>query len=316
MKRGLVIAGAMVLAGLGWPTRAHDLRGALVQQPSGTSRQIALALEHEGATENVKSVLNNLRLWPVRRRLTICFLSGSMELRSRVAKVMRTQWPIGSLSGGNLDFDTASFNQLADCGAPAKADIRVDFQAGKGHWSYVGIESLDHVPSMNFDNITSKTEVDFQTIVTHEMGHALGLEHEHQNPGIPKACGWDYDFLWAHYNWASEADMHANLDQLQDTLQRGQHAYTFSSYDKRSNMHYSFEAAAFTQGKQSPCFIEQQNSTPSDKDRAAIQVAYTTGSGQPKAVKGMAEDLKKLYGQPAYAGLRRLIDLKASLAPQ
>lgn len=302
---------------LGWATGladAHDLRGASTQEVKSASRQITKALAEAGADANTKSVLSNLRLWPVPHRLTICFLSGSAALRARVTAVMQESWPVGTLSSGRLDFDKTSFQQAADCGPQPTADIRVAFVPGDGHWSYVGIESVQHTPSMNFDAIESKPAEDFQRIVSHEMGHALGLEHEHQSPAAPKDCGWDFDYIWTHYSWKTQEEMRYNLDRLQDYVQQGRHAYRFSTYDQGSNMHYFFEPAGFTGGEKSPCFIKAQNRLPSDLDLASMRMAYGNNAhAQQEAAKGSSPTLLKLYSQPGYADLRQLIDLKSDL---
>ena len=91
------------------PASSHDLIGAITQEPNGASRSIALALSEAVADESTRSVLNNLRLWPVPRKLTICFVSGPSELRNRVTSAMMRNWPIASLSSARLDYDKESF---------------------------------------------------------------------------------------------------------------------------------------------------------------------------------------------------------------
>src|SRR6267143_7739 len=154
----------------------HDAAGIVNQEVNSASRSIQAALAATPVSEaETRSVLNNLRLWPVPRRLSICFVSGAPALRKRVAETMSSAWPIADLSEGRLDFDPASYETQPDCGTKPSSDIRVDFQERNGHWSYVGVESLQHVPSMNFDHIESFSLEDFRRIVAHEFGNALGL---------------------------------------------------------------------------------------------------------------------------------------------
>ncbi len=71
------------------------------------------------------------------------------------------------------------------------SDIRISFEENSGHWSYIGNEaqhnSLLGKATINFDPI------DFQRldneaiygIILHEIGHSLGLIHEHQKENSP-----------------------------------------------------------------------------------------------------------------------------------
>src|SRR5205814_4628230 len=81
--------------------------------------------------------------------------------------------------------------------------IRVAFtwKGYEGSHSVVGTDSLNVAkdqPTMNFgcfDNKTSSEE--FMRTTLHEFGHALGFQHEHQNPnaGIP----WDKPAVYKYY---------------------------------------------------------------------------------------------------------------------
>ncbi len=272
------VKGLMALAGFAVGltfselTAAHDLMGLVVEARDSASPELAAALANVPAADvNTKSVLDNLRLWPVPRKLTICFHGGSAALRKRVTEAMQKLWPISDLSQGRLGYDGSSFSNPPDCNTPATADIRLAFDGQGGYWSYVGVESRLHDPSMNLQLTENSPDTDFNEKVGHEMGHALGLQHEHQSP-LAK-CNWDFDWIWSNYKWESKEDMHFNLDRLQDSIVNGQHAYTFSSYDKSSLMHYSFPEQAFQDKSNDACFIPQ-NLVPSGQDKNAIQLAY------------------------------------------
>ena len=292
---------------------AHDLKGLTIEAVNSASPALAEAIAK--ADPATKSVLSNLRLWPVPRKLTICFHGGSTDVRKRVTAAMQTLWPIGQLSDGRLDYDIASFIQPPDCSSPASSDIRVSFTPRDGYWSYVGVESLQHDPSMNLQGYASSlpSEQEFNEKVGHEMGHALGLEHEHQSPASD--CKWDFDWIWDNYSWNSKEDMHFNLDKLKNFISNGQHAYTFSNYDPKSLMHYSFQQKAFSDDGQDVCMVNQVF-VPSGQDLNAISLAYGSRAPGQLQTRAATSDLLKLVTGENASKLQALIDTKAKLLNQ
>lgn len=122
---------------------------------------------------------------------------------------------------------------------PNDAEVRIGFQRG-GSWSYVGRDSIDVAGSssqrtMNFGwDLTTPYGKD---TALHEIGHALGFPHEHQNPNA--GIVWDVDAVNDYFsgppnNW-DERKIHHNIIRKISTAE-----VVGTDWDKDSIMHYRF----------------------------------------------------------------------------
>jgi hypothetical protein len=122
----------------------------------------------------------------------------------------------------------------------ADAQLRISFDSSDGSWSYVGAYNLRIKKSeqtMNFG--WDLTDEYGYTTALHEIGHALGFPHEHQNPfaGIV----WNEEAVYASLGgapnfWPRDVTFNNILRKIPADVVQG------SKWDPNSVMHYQFEA--------------------------------------------------------------------------
>jgi hypothetical protein len=195
--------------------------------------------------------------WADGRVLGVCFLDGSVRQKARV-KAQAVKW-----SGfANISFDFSATR--------SSAQIRISFVADEGSWSYIGTDCLGvakRQPTMNFGWLRDTTDdAEFERVVVHEFGHALGAIHEHQNPqgGIQ----WNRAAVYAYFsgppNYWSKSEIDTNVlgkysvDQL-----------NASRFDPDSIMLYQFDGALIKGGKPT-----KTNTHLSEGDKRFIRQQY------------------------------------------
>lgn len=177
--------------------------------------------------DRLAGVLLTGKKWATGRVLRVAFVGGDSSVVSRV-KPYFLAW---------TQYANIGFEFVSD---PALAEIRVAFVAGDGSWSYLGTDALTiprRDPTMNFGWLTpEESETEYSRVVLHEVGHALGMPHEHQHPqgGIP----WDKDAVYRYYsgrpNYWDKATIDANIFARYSESQT-----VFSEFDRKSIMLYA-----------------------------------------------------------------------------
>ncbi len=123
------------------------------------------------------------------------------------------------------------------------AELRIGFLRNDGSWSYVGKVALligQNERTMNFGwNIAVSGPNGLDTAI-HEIGHALGFKHEHQNPNA--GIVWDRDAVYDYFErtqnppWDKDTTDRNILNKIDPTTVGG------TEWDPDSVMHYSFAA--------------------------------------------------------------------------
>src|SRR5260370_1422635 len=113
--------------------------------------------------------------WPSGSVITVSFMDGDADVQKKLIKHAK-KWTKASGGPANLTFD---FRKDGD------TEVRISFKY-QGSWSVIGTtcrEVAKDQPTMNYGWLNADTpELEYQRVVLHEFGHAIGLVHEHQNP--------------------------------------------------------------------------------------------------------------------------------------
>jgi hypothetical protein len=303
----------------------HSVMEAYPDRIKASLEQYRRQLEATAASTNAKVpyylIVPTIQRWPPGSIVRVAFNGGNDALYAKI-KAAALQWI--RPQGANLQLvfqdNHGNFLHWTNKDATYTAEIRVGFGSGPegGYWSLVGTESANRAvegggpnqESLNLDSFDKALPFDWQAIATHEFGHALGFQHEHQNPTggcdfrfdddngyVPTkdAYGWYaadsngrrpglYTYLGGYANYWPRDKVDANLRALPTTS-----AYLTGKFDKDSIMKYFFPAFMFVGADQSPCYTSTENLVVSAQDLIGVSLAYPTAANDITTVKTNVE---------------------------
>jgi matrixin len=206
--------------------------------------------------------LVTLKMWEADRVLRCRFLDGNAAQRKRV-EAKAHMWE----QYANVKF---KFVRTTD------EEIRISFVADPGSWSAVGTDALveryfpRYQPTMNYGWLRDDTDdEEYERVVVHEFGHALGCIHEHQSPKA--TLKWNKPEVYRTFSGPPNFWDKATIDH--NILERYSRQQTNASrFDPDSIMLYSFPGNLFAGG------VGTKNNTHlSAGDKAFIAKMYPPG---------------------------------------
>ncbi|MFF0200578.1 M12 family metallopeptidase [Streptomyces sp. NPDC005017] len=198
--------------------------------------------------ERLGALVGGRRMWVNGTVLHYCFFDGQADASvipvPGSGETRRVSW-VGSER--QRDVVRAGFGEWHDLGIGlsfvevadrSEAELRVGFQLGDGSWSAIGKDALrtginDRTMNFGWDLTASGGH----GTALHEIGHALGMQHEHQNPYA--AIHWDDEAVCAElagppHHWSRETTRDNILRKLSPAEVNG------SVWDPQSVMEFAF----------------------------------------------------------------------------
>jgi len=202
-------------------SEAHSDEVASAERPDNLR---VLPMARRGG--RARAAVERMKLWENGRTLKVKFLDGSPAVQAKVQAIAKEWEAVANLK---LEFVSSG-----------AAQIRISFAQQGFSWSTVGTDANTvgaTAATMNYGWLEPDTELrEYQRVVRHEFGHALGMIHEHQNPAASGKIPWDKPKVYAYYaqqGWDRDA-VDFNIFEVYD-----EDSTNHTAFDPTSIMEYA-----------------------------------------------------------------------------
>lgn len=203
-----------------------------------------IGIQTEAVTSDSKKLAQN-------SVIAVSFYGGTEEQKAHVKKYF------------DIVFDRINLSYEV---VPVNGDVRISFDPSGGAWSYIGTDSYlvnRSSPTMNLGWLEPSGRV-----VTHELFHQLGFNHEHQSPDPESAITWNDPVViadMAKSGWTEAMTRSNILNRLNPNR------VSFTALDIESIMLYYFPQAWIIGTSKA---AQRSNNVPSKLDWEILESMY------------------------------------------